>query len=198
MPQTPTYSWPYPALSDPPNGAAQIEALAEAAESTVKSLDTRLTKVETPVRCRVRFSGSFFLAAGANLMAEGGWFAVSGEDPLSMFSIAGDGFSQIRIPAGYGGLWAVSFHIRFSGNSGSRMAGVNKNSTDPTSGFILRDPRNATTDGGDGTQCRNFEEIMLADNDVLRWVTWSSVDCTVGNDFFGYPGAEIYVRRVSD
>lgn len=196
MPQTNTFSLPYPNLTDPPNGAAQIQALAEATDGALSGIDTRLTAAETIIRCRVRFTGNFFLSANTDLMAQGGWFAVSGEDPLSMFSIAGDGLSQIRIPAGYGGLWAVSFHIHFSGSTGSRMAGINRNTTSTTSGFILRDPRPATPAGGDGTQCRAYEEVVLADNDVLRWVTWSSVDCTVGDAFFDYPGAEIYVRRI--
>lgn len=39
MPTTPTYSLPYPALSDPPNGPGAFEALAEATET---ALDTKV------------------------------------------------------------------------------------------------------------------------------------------------------------
>lgn len=39
MPTTPIYGLPYPSLSDPPNGAAQIQALAEAVESELQRID---------------------------------------------------------------------------------------------------------------------------------------------------------------
>lgn len=38
MPNTPVYSWPYPALSDTPNGPTQMQSLAVAVENTVQSL----------------------------------------------------------------------------------------------------------------------------------------------------------------
>lgn len=37
MPSTPTYNLPYPALSDPPNGAAAVQALAEGTEIALAS-----------------------------------------------------------------------------------------------------------------------------------------------------------------
>lgn len=40
MPTTPIYGLPYPSLSDPPNGAAQIQALAEAIEVELQRLDS--------------------------------------------------------------------------------------------------------------------------------------------------------------
>lgn len=39
MPTTPIYGLPYPALSDPPNGPAQIQALAEGVESELQRID---------------------------------------------------------------------------------------------------------------------------------------------------------------
>lgn len=39
MPTTPIYSFPYPALTDAPNGAAQIQALAEAVETEIDRID---------------------------------------------------------------------------------------------------------------------------------------------------------------
>lgn len=39
MPTTSIYGLPYPSLSDPPNGAAQIQALAEAVETELQRLD---------------------------------------------------------------------------------------------------------------------------------------------------------------
>lgn len=155
--------------------------------------------VSKAASCRVRFSGTFSQPA-SDLMGQGGWAAVAGEDPLGMFSIVGTptAFAQIKIPVGLGGKWRVQIRGRFDGATGARMMGVNKNSTATSAGFILRDPRNATSTGGDGTMCRASEEITLADNDVLRFVTWSSVVCTFGAAFLDDLGAEIYVSRVGN
>lgn len=39
MPTTPIYGLPYPSLSDPPNGASQIQALAQAVETQLQRID---------------------------------------------------------------------------------------------------------------------------------------------------------------
>ncbi len=57
MPNTPVYSLPYPALSDPPNGAAQIQALAERVEATMSlAVVTTVTAVVSPVLGQVVFA----------------------------------------------------------------------------------------------------------------------------------------------
>jgi len=48
MGTTPNYAWPYPELTDPPDGASQIKALAVASDATTKTLDTRLAAAEQP------------------------------------------------------------------------------------------------------------------------------------------------------
>lgn len=47
MPSTPIYGLPYPSLSDPPNGPAQFQALADAVETELSRIDGVLTG--TPV-----------------------------------------------------------------------------------------------------------------------------------------------------
>lgn len=42
---TPTYGFPYPALSDPPNGPAQIQALAEAVEADLTVTDANIATI---------------------------------------------------------------------------------------------------------------------------------------------------------
>ena len=42
MGTTPTYTWPYPELTDPPDGAGQIKALANAVDATIAALHGRL------------------------------------------------------------------------------------------------------------------------------------------------------------
>jgi hypothetical protein len=39
VPTTPTYAFPYPSLSDPPNGAGQIQSLAQAVENKIITVD---------------------------------------------------------------------------------------------------------------------------------------------------------------
>ncbi len=67
MPSTPTYGLPYPALSDPPNGPAQIQALAEEVETELTRIDATadadqslLTGLASPSQ-----TGSGTLASGA-------------------------------------------------------------------------------------------------------------------------------------
>lgn len=47
MPTTANYAWPSPASSASPNVPVDIKALADAADTTVKSIDNRLTTVES-------------------------------------------------------------------------------------------------------------------------------------------------------
>lgn len=58
MPNTPIYSFPYPALTDAPNGAAQIQALAQAVETTlntqVSTLSANATTLANPARAQLR------------------------------------------------------------------------------------------------------------------------------------------------
>lgn len=45
MPSTPIYGLPYPSLSDPPNGPAQFQALAEAVEAELDRIDDAISGV---------------------------------------------------------------------------------------------------------------------------------------------------------
>jgi hypothetical protein len=47
MPTTPIFAFPYPALTDAPNGAAQIQALAEAVETELNATNADVTAVQT-------------------------------------------------------------------------------------------------------------------------------------------------------
>jgi hypothetical protein len=44
---TPVYAFPYPSLSDPPNGAAQMQSLATAVENKIVTLDAALTAINS-------------------------------------------------------------------------------------------------------------------------------------------------------
>jgi len=47
VPTTPIFAFPYPALTDPPNGAAQIQALAEAVETELNATNADITALQT-------------------------------------------------------------------------------------------------------------------------------------------------------
>lgn len=47
MPSTPTYGFPYPSLSDPPNAPAGFQALAEAVETKIVSTDAAVAAGDT-------------------------------------------------------------------------------------------------------------------------------------------------------
>ena len=49
MPVTPTYAFPYPALSDPPNGPAQFQALATAVENQLVTTNNSATALASRV-----------------------------------------------------------------------------------------------------------------------------------------------------
>lgn len=54
MPTTPNFVWPYPQLSDPPDGPDQIGDLALAIDSTVKTVSDRVTTLEGGAHIRYR------------------------------------------------------------------------------------------------------------------------------------------------
>lgn len=54
MPTTPNFVWPYPQLSDPPDGPDQIGDLALAIDSTVKTVSDRVSTLEAGPFARYR------------------------------------------------------------------------------------------------------------------------------------------------
>lgn len=53
---TPNYNWPLPALTDPPDGPAQIAALGNAIDATVKPIDTRSVNTETALAAKMPYA----------------------------------------------------------------------------------------------------------------------------------------------
>ncbi len=54
---TPTYGFPYPALSDPPNGPAQFQALAEAVEADLIVTDANIATINATAPTYMKFLG---------------------------------------------------------------------------------------------------------------------------------------------
>jgi hypothetical protein len=64
MPTTPIYNFPYPADSDPPDGAQQIQDLAEDAETVIDGIDDRLDTVEAGFLAGTAGHAFFYSVAG--------------------------------------------------------------------------------------------------------------------------------------
>lgn len=62
MPTTPIYGFPYPSLSDPPNGPAQFQALAQAVETQIQRLDSIPAAVSATVAGDVNTTSATFVA----------------------------------------------------------------------------------------------------------------------------------------
>jgi len=96
MPTTPTYGLPYPQLSDPPDGPAQFQALADEVEVELTRVDARIA------------NGEQLLAGFAAPTQTGsGTLSVGGTGATIMtVAIADPGFSYYIIAGGSIG-WAV-------------------------------------------------------------------------------------------
>lgn len=70
MPFTPIYGLPYPSLSDPPNGPAQFQALAEAVEAELDRIDDTISGVpitqSSSVAATVSTTSTTYVALAGN------------------------------------------------------------------------------------------------------------------------------------
>lgn len=96
MPSTPTYGIPYPSLSDPPNGPAQMQALALEVETEITRVDARIATDETLL---AGFAPA--TQTGSGTLTVGGNGAV-----LASVVISDPGFSYHAVVSGSFG-WSV-------------------------------------------------------------------------------------------
>lgn len=109
MPTTPTYSLPYPAITDPPNGAKQIQALADATDTILGAVDGRVDDLRTHVEAPLdggewRSTSTEPLAVGTNDLLDV-WDTVV--DTPTGISLSHGTFHVDR-----GGVWEISASIR--------------------------------------------------------------------------------------
>jgi hypothetical protein len=126
VPSTPIYGLPYPSLSDPPNGPAQFQALAEAVEAELDRIDDTITGV--PI------TQSSSVAATVNT-ASTSFVALSG-DPGLAFTAPSSGRVTVTIGAAMAGGTAATFclmgfQVRTGAvvGSGTIVVAVNDNDT---------------------------------------------------------------------
>lgn len=121
MPTTTVYNLRYPALSDAPDGPAQIQALADDVEAELIRVDADITALETAnVRHGVILQQTVVQSVPANALTAISNLNVLGTDPDGYFD-GSVSFDRIKIPAGLGGLYFVGF--RYDTNTTGTGAG---------------------------------------------------------------------------
>lgn len=126
MPSTPIYGLPYPSLSDPPNGPAQFQALAEAVEAELDRIDDTISGV--PI------TQSSSVAAGVTT-ASTSYVALAG-DPGIAFTAPSSGRVLVTIGAALTGDAAdtyamMGFQVRTGSSvgTGTIVTAANDNDT---------------------------------------------------------------------
>lgn len=64
MGTTPNYLWPYPELTDPPDGATQIKALANAVDTSLKGVDTLVFRDSGWINLTVAYQANWQAMSG--------------------------------------------------------------------------------------------------------------------------------------
>lgn len=156
MPVTPIYGLPYSALTDPPNGAAQQKALAEAVETELSTTNGDVTALDTKVSTFDLDSADFL---EANPSAAGTWIdwggtatftnpnravKVTGWANMAFVNTAGttDSFLRVGISFDNGSTWVFGPEIGDShgttwGARGNIFASENRAGT-PTSTVVVK------------------------------------------------------------
>lgn len=127
MGTTPNYTWPYPELTDPPDGATQIKSLANAVDGTVKGIDTRVIGHDNPAICQVRQTIAQSIATGVTNAAL--LFDTEDFDTANMWSTA----AKDRLICTKAGIFEVFGSVSFNAQATGRRGGFwAKNGTNLT------------------------------------------------------------------
>lgn len=175
MPLTPVYSLPYPALSDAPNGPAQIQALAEEVEAELVRLDGNPGVI---------LQQSVVQAIAASTLSAISNFTVLGADPDGFFD-GSVSFDRIKIPAGKGGLYVVGFRYQASAGSNGRAFAE-----------LIRNGASSTTVRGSffgDDVTHGAQPIVLAAGDFFKLQSFSLV---AHNTVLA--GTQMYAYRIGD
>lgn len=123
MPSTPIYGLPYPSLSDPPNGPAQIQALADAVEDELDRIDDTIDVDQ-----------SLLTGFAAPTQTGSGTLASSAQATIMSVSISDPGFSYHIIAFG-----TLDWAMNASNQAGNLMyASITVDSTDYNTNVLCR------------------------------------------------------------
>jgi hypothetical protein len=168
MPFTPIYSFPYPALSDSPNGPAQFQALAQAVESTVNGIDSRLSTAESNIATGPQGPICTVYQSVAQSIPDNAWTAVTFtseiNDSHNMHSTSVN-TSRITIPTGWAGYYYCTGIAFFSGgNNGAREATIAVNGIKAVGSATRDDP----VDDGFGNGVMTYMTLQLLVGDYVE------------------------------
>ncbi|TKG58107.1 hypothetical protein [Prauserella endophytica] len=191
MPHTPIWTLPYPALSDPPNGPAQLQELAEATETALDTLAEQIPEPEQPApSCLLVHTGTIGNVPNETNFVVPTWTGFELNGSWNGFPMWSTGSAIIIIRRS--GPYRVGAKLAFSNDSDGdeRDLYVLKNAIVPSAtasiAFDSNTPFNQT---GGGTPVDCEAPAVLAAGDQLRAVVWHNAGnalTLLGNTFSGH------------
>lgn len=164
----------------PPTPPTLQSAIAEL-RHRIDELARRGPAVGSPV-CRVKLNVDVSLPAATDVFAQDNW--IVGEDPdgIAQLSTAVGTRSQITVPIS--GRYLCHVRGAFTGWAAATtcVAYMTRNG-----GSIVRDPRNTSTSGGDGTVAQASRPVFLNAGDVLQWAHWCGTTVTLDASTINVP-----------
>lgn len=132
MPVTPTYNFPYPALSDPPNGPSQVQGLATGVETELVRIDNAALSVGNRVTTLENSTGDGEWTLGAQSFPAGGAdnkiTAAATQVGAPTFCTYAAGVLTLNKT----GLWTISFAIEITNALTSHWVWLGNNATSAT------------------------------------------------------------------
>lgn len=134
----------------------------------------------TAPMCRVQLNADVAIPPNAEVFAQASW--VVGEDPDNNATLSPTAGTYSYITAPLGGRYLVVTRAVFTSPTAAStmLAFVTVNGTDSNSS-VVRDNRQSTTNGSDGTIVGASRPVLLNQGDQLFWGYWSYQACTLSH-----------------
>jgi hypothetical protein len=168
VPTTPIYGLPYPSLSDPPNGAAQIQALAEAVEAELSRIDA------TPAAVTATDAGSVSTTSATYVTLAG--------DPGVAFTAPASGRVMVHVAGAFDNTLSDTFGM---------MAFQIRTGTTVGAGTIVVAASDNDSAGTAGTNDTSFGRSVL----VSSLIAGSSYNVQILYKRFSGTGTSFFARR---
>lgn len=127
---TTRYSWPYPELTDAPDGPALGQDLAEAAEVTVGGIDDRVTTAEGAITTlQGRTTGKPLVVlrhSAVQAVANNGGVLTWDTEDADTTNIHSTGTNPSRVTPTLAGWYRITFTVHWAGNATGRRAAATR------------------------------------------------------------------------
>ena len=154
MPSTPTYGLPYAALTDPPNGAAQQQALAEATESSLSNVESALQgQIDArAIGVRLENSSTQAIASATDTLVD-----FSTEDFVRNGVSVNAALNVVTIDED--GLYHLSAGCRFTGSTGENSIVITEGTATVSNGVYAQNG----SAGGPDVSCGTVAPLAVGD-----------------------------------